>query len=263
MDNSLPDSKPSVSQLGAQLGAASAEKTLALALAIVAAAGECPASEIAAQLGLPSSSARRMLKLLAEAGIVVRLAHGYYAAGPALEKIADRVTLSARLKAVAKTPLRRLARATGATAHLGILEGDMVSYLAKESHDPQFQETKAGTQLEAYCTGIGKMLLAALPEKARDDFLGNGPFVPITANTLTDPIRLLADIQLCASRDYAIDNGEMFEDIRCIAIPVRRDGVVVAAVSLSRKQSIVTEEQRRRDLIRLKMCADKIAATLA
>lgn len=242
---------------------ASAEKPLMLALAIVASAGERPASEIAAELGLPPSSAGRLLKLLSRTGLLTRLSHGHYAAGPALEKIAGQVTLSARLKAAAKAPLRRLARATGATAHLGILEGDMVTYLAKESHDPQFQETKAGTQLEAYCTGIGKMLLAALPEKARDDFLANGPFVPITANTLTDPEQLLADIQQCAIRDYAIDDAEMFEDIRCIAVPVRRDDIVIAAVSLSRKQSHVTQELRQRDLLRLKGCADEIAVILA
>lgn len=246
----------------ARLANTSAEKPLMLALAIVASAGERPASEIAAELGLPPSSAGRLLTLLSRAGLLSRLTHGHYAAGPALEKVAGQVTLSARLKAAAKAPLRRLARATGATAHLGILEGDMVTYLVKESRDPEFQETKAGTQLEAYCTGIGKMLLAALPTKTRDDFLANGPFVPITANTLTEPALLLADIQQCASRDYAIDDGEMFEDIRCIAVPVRRDGVVIAAVSLSRKQLHVSPELRQRDLLRMKACAEDISSIL-
>lgn len=243
-------------------GDSSAAKSLILALAVVADGGMRPASVIAAELGFPSSSARRFLALLTRTHVLMRLANGHYAAGVALEAIADQVSANARLGAAAKAPLRRLARATRATAHLGVLEGDMVTYLAKESGDPQFQETKAGTQLEAYCTGIGKMLLAALPEKDRRDFLGNGPFVPITIHTHTDPKLLLAELQDSAGRDFALDEGEMFEDVRCIAVPVRRNGSVVAAVSLSRKQGTMSEAQRQRDLVRLRACAKEIVEAL-
>jgi IclR family acetate operon transcriptional repressor len=220
------------------------------------------APEIAAELGLAPSSARRLIGALVDARVLIRLSHGRYAAGPALEELAGAVALPARLRAAAQTPLRRLARATGATAHLGILEGDMVTYLARESADPDFDATRVGTQLEAYCTGIGKVLLASLAEGELSEFLAGGPFVPITQNTTTDPEELQAQIREAAQRGFATDDGEMFDNVRCIAVPVHRGGRIVAAASLSRLAASFSAPRLQRDLSRLKACADDIATAL-
>ncbi|WP_233350150.1 IclR family transcriptional regulator [Henriciella mobilis] len=179
-----------------------------------------------------------------------------------MARIAMNVTLHARLVRVAEVPLRRLAGAAKGTAHLGVLEGDMVTYLARHSVDPSFKFSQIGTQFEAYCTGIGKILLAGMHEQERDVFLANGPFVPITADTLTDPEMLRRDIEISARRGYAVDQAEMFEGVHCVAVPIKRNGDTIAAISLSRKGAPPSEVRRKRDLSRLLACADSISIAL-
>ncbi len=243
-------------------GTASIEKALTLMLSLVEEEGRLPASRLAEKLGLPPSSARRMIGALSDAGVITRISHGHYAAGPALERISEYSGTRARLIRIAQVPLRRLAQGTGATAHLGVLEGEMVTYLARESADPNFSASQIGAQFEPYCTGIGKILLAGLPSEAREAFFASGPFVPLTANTLTDPLLLRAEVEKSAGQGYAIDEAEMFENVRCIAAPIQREGRTIAAVSLSRLGGPVPSSRRARDLARLTVCVDDISKVL-
>ena len=74
-----------------------------------------------------------------------------------------------------------LAKRTGLTVHLGVFEGDMVTYLVKAAGVTDVL-TQEGMQLEAYCSGIGKVLLAFLPLDEREQYLAGGPFVRLTAH---------------------------------------------------------------------------------
>ncbi len=114
----------------------------------------------------------------------------------------------------------------------------MVTYLLKAGRAAQTVFTREGTQLEAYCTGIGKVLLAALPVAAREEYLKSGPFIPLTANTLTDLHELRSELIDVGERGYAEDNAEMDSDLRCLAVPVRLgEGEVIAAVSISTRSA--------------------------
>lgn len=110
----------------------------------------------------------------------------------------------------------------------------MVTYLLKAGRLAGTVFTREGTQLEAYCTGIGKVLLAALPDTAREEYLRTGPFIRLTQNTLTDPQVLRSALQIIAAQGFATDNAEMDVDLLCLAVPVRvGNGEVVAALSIS------------------------------
>lgn len=136
------------------------------------------------------------------------------------------------LKAVSRPLLDSLAKRTGLTAHLGMLEDDMVTYLVKARGDANVL-TQEGMQLEAYCSGIGKVLLAAMPERERERYLTSSPFVRLTANTIVDPEILRAALKTVRQTGHARDNGEIDPSVRCIAVPVRLDGRVFAAISIS------------------------------
>lgn len=244
-------------------GAGAVHKALSLMLALASDGGETPAARIAEDLGLPASSARRLVAAMVRENILMRLERGHYAAGPALARLGNAASLHARLAAAARAPMRRLAQVSGeAAVHLGVLEGEMVTYLAKQSASQAFAETRTGTQLEAYCTGIGKMLLACLPEGERETFLKAGSFVPITASTITAPADLRAQLQKTRTRGHALDDAEMFEGLRCIAVPVIIGTEPVAAISLSRHAAW---DQRRmaRDVARLETCAGQIAQVMS
>lgn len=211
-------------------GAQSAARTLALLEAVTLDGGHTPASELVARAGLAPATGRRLLALLVERELIMRIARGRYAGGERLRLLAARVSPHARLIEIARPMLRRLAQAEGATAYLGVFEGEMVTYLIKEGAQTGF--TREQMQLEAYCTGIGKVLLAQLVGDRLDAYLA-APLVPLTVHTITDPIRLRTELAATRARGYAIDDREMADDLGCVAVPLHRLRGSDYAISLS------------------------------
>lgn len=215
----------------------SLEKALSL-LARIAESGEFHSiSDLARQIKMPRSTAYRIAATLERSGLVTRLRRGYYLPGPSLMRLARPDTIPRVLKAIGRPIIKKLATETGCTAHVGIFENGMVTYLLKAGRAARTIFTREGTQLEAYCTGIGKVLLAALPVAVREDYLKNGPFIQLTANTLTDPQKLRSVLTVVAERGYAEDDAEMDSDLRCLAVPVRSGDEVIAALSISTRSA--------------------------
>lgn len=215
----------------------SLEKALDL-LGRIAESGEIHSiSALARQIKMPRSTAYRIAATLERSGLVTRLRRGYYLPGPSLMRLARPDNTPRVLKAIGRPIIKKLATHTGCTAHVGVFENGMVTYLLKAGRAAQTIFTREGTQLEAYCTGIGKVLLAALPVSVREDYLKSGPFIQLTANTLTDPQKLRSALTFVADRGYAEDDAEMDSDLRCLAVPVRSGGEVIAAVSISTRSA--------------------------
>lgn len=146
----------------------------------------------------------------------------------------------------ARPMLRELAITVRGTAHLGVLEADR-------------QFTEEGKQLEAYCSGIGKMLLADLPTPERGRYLANGPFTALTDRTITDPALLRIELARTRERGYAVDDAEIAPAIWCVAAPLLwPDGVARAAISLTR----VAAPQHPADIPRLAATLQATAAAL-
>jgi len=196
--------------------------------------GRTDVSVLTRDLALPTSTAYRLLTVLQRQGLLVRVGKGRYLGGARLLDWADATDMARILRHSARPVLRSLARSSGLTAHLGILDGGMVTYLIKESGGGPPVFTEEGKQLEAYCSGIGKMLLSALPVADREAYLADGPFVALTPYTLTDPATLRQSLDAITTNDYALDDREIAPDLQCLAVPVRAaDQRVVAAISLA------------------------------
>lgn len=211
-------------------GAQSATRALALLEAVTLDGGRSSANEIVVGMGLAPATGRRLIALLVERGLLMRISRGRYAGGDRLRQLASRVSPHARLIEAARPLLRRLAQAERATAYLGVFEGEMVTYMVKEGVQAGF--TREQNQLEAYCTGIGKMLLAHLTETRLDAYLA-APLVPLTERTITDPVAMRAELDATRARGYAIDNREMADDLGCVAVPLHKLRGSDYAVSLS------------------------------
>lgn len=213
------------------------DKALSLLSRVVADGGARSVSALAGEAGLPAATAHRMVATFEQRGFLTRVARGRYLAGPALLRLANAGSLNTVLEAAGRPILSALAKRTGLTAHLGVFEGDMVTYLIKVGRGDDTLFTREGMQLEAYCSGVGKVLLSLLPEEQRDHYLAGGPFIALTANTITDPAHLRAELERVRAQEYARDNGEIDADLFCIAAPVRDDsGMALAALSLTARQ---------------------------
>jgi IclR family acetate operon transcriptional repressor len=216
-------------------GTAAIDRTLALFEALVRDDGERPLSAIAAELGLPPSTAYRMAALLVRRGLIAPSRRGHYRAGLTLIGLGTRSTPNRIIAEAARPLLRQLARALGATAHLGVWDGDMVTYLVKESGGRAELFTREGGQLEAYCSAIGKILLAGLDAERRQAYLAAGPFIALTERTVTDPDYIGAALEQVSASGFALDEEEIADGLFCIALPIRDgEGRTVAAISLSR-----------------------------
>lgn len=216
-------------------GAAALAKGMALMRAIVADDGASGLGAIGDRLGLSRTTVHRLLAELQRQGLVMRTRRGRYGAGLGLVGLGAGLTLHGQLAAAARDPMRRLSAALDLTAHLGVLQNDMVTYLVKvPSPRASALFTREQGQLEAYCSGIGKVLLAHLPPAERAAYLAGGPFVALTERTLTAPDRIEAALNQARIDGFAADEGEVAQGLRCLAAPVRRpDGRVLAAISVS------------------------------
>jgi IclR family transcriptional regulator, KDG regulon repressor len=136
---------------------------------------------------------------------------------------------------VAQPAMRRLADALNESVQLAMLDGVHNVYVARQdSRQPVRLVSRVGARLHAHATGLGKMLLAALPDAEVRRRLGPGPLPRFTAGTLAGVDALCAELARIRERGYATDDEEYTPGIRCVAMPVRdRSGETVAAMSVS------------------------------
>lgn len=191
-------------------------------------------TSIADELGQPVATVHRQVRTLVEAGFLARLHNGRHAPGPRLAAMVRHVDEAELAVGVAAPVLADLACRLGSVMQLGTFENDMVTYRVKAGRGSASLFTRVGMQLEAYCSGIGKVLLAHLPSDARESYLASGPFPALTPRTIVDPAQLRDELVRVRERGYAIDDGEIAPGLRCIAVPVTHpDGRVLAAISAS------------------------------
>lgn len=237
-----------------------ADRTLRLMTAIASAGTSTPLEEHARTLGIPVSTAYRIVALLMRHGLVAPGKRGSFGPGLKLASLATTTTPAKILTEAARTPIRRLARTMCATAHLGVLDNDMVTYLVKERGGGAPLFTREDGQLEAYCSAIGKVLLASINPDSLDAYLNAGPFVALTARTKIEVDLIRAEIETVTRAGFATDDEEVSDGLQCVAVPVRdAEGRVVAAVSLSRSTAERPELEPAAELVD---CAHRIERRL-
>ena len=189
--------------------------------------------ELSRRANLPEASGYRVIQTLEEIGAVARGPRGRYRPGLLLLSLSHNVTLTELLRDASHALMSELAAKLDLTTHLAVLEHGMVTYVAKVSTPNAFAvHTRVGAQLETYCTGLGKVLLAALPDEQMETIILDGELIALTPHTITSPAALRAELKLVRQRGYALDDRENQADMRCVAVPVLdREGRAVAALS--------------------------------
>ena len=213
---------------------ASLKRTLAMLEAVIADAGENNVTALSRQVDMPLATAHRQVATLVAEGYLAPVGKGRHLAGPRLLGLLHRLDEKQVIANVAAPVLHRLAHHLRAIAQLGTFENDMVTYRIKTGRGASDLFTKVGMQLEAYCSGIGKVLLAHLPVPERERYLAGGPFVALTSRTITAPDLLREELDRVQRQGFARDDGEISEMLHCLAVPIHTpDGGVPAAISVS------------------------------
>ena len=191
-------------------------------------------SELSRRVKIPEASGYRLVQTLEGIGAIVRGSSGRYRPGMLLLSISQNIVADKLWREAPDDLLRELAGKLDMAVQLGVFEDGMVTYVARAGKSGIGLPIDIGMQFEAYCTGLGKALLAALPPAALDAFMAEGDLVALTNQTIVDPVQLRAALDQVRTRGYAIDDRETLDTVRCLAAPIRDPmGRTVAAVSIS------------------------------
>jgi IclR family pca regulon transcriptional regulator len=222
-------------------------------------------SEIAASARMPAATARRCLLTLEELGYVMRRGRSFLLRPKVLELGAAYLE-SMDIDHLTKTHLEELARVTGDSAALSVLDGNDIVYVARTSVRTLVRlEAHVGSRFPAHVTSMGRVLLAGLSPEHLEQYFRTQKFVALTTQTVTDPRKLRQLIEECRRAGYSAVEDELAYGVVAVAVPVLDpSGRVVAALnssSHSRRVSKVSLVRQR--LAMLRKASREISVELA
>jgi len=190
-------------------------------------------AEVARHAGFSRAAVRRLLitlELLGYAGTDGRV---YSLKTPVL-KLGFSYLSSTSIPSAAQPILEHITEVVHESSSVSILEGDNIVYVARASAKRVMSVgLSIGSRLPAYCTSMGRVLLAALPEAELASYVLRAKLEPLTPKTVTDKTRLSQIICDVKSKDFSVADEELEIGLRSIAVPIRsRQNRVVAAMNI-------------------------------
>lgn len=198
-------------------------------------ATELGVTELAERSGMLKSTVYNILATYEVCGIVERDSRtNKYRLGVKILELSNHLYRSSDIRQLLHPHMERVVELVGENMYLAKLYENEVIYM-----DAVFPKgvvsgrNMIGIRAKAYCTGIGKAMLAYEPDEVVDAVIASG-LEAFTNETITDGNQLKENLAWIRSKGYAIDNMEHEYGIRCVAVPIRNyEGKVVAAWSLS------------------------------
>lgn len=191
---------------------------------------------ISRDLVMNKSTVYRFLSTLAEAGYVRQESNtGRYTLGSRIAWLSAKFLEKMDIRQLARPILEDLARESGETIHLAILDRDEVVYIDKiDGKQALIMAARVGSRTPVHSTALGIAMLANLPESEWRRYVAEVGLKPRTRNTIVDPEAFFDRLRQVQKQNYAIDNAENQEGIRCVATPVRdHTRKTIAALSIS------------------------------
>lgn len=192
-------------------------------------------SEIANEMDLNKSTVFGLVNTLVRYGYLEQTENKKYRLGISLFELGNLVLSRIDIREETKRTCGALVQKYPATLHIATQDAGEVIYLDKlERGDSLISSSNVGRRAPMHCTGVGKAMLAYLPEKYLADYIFKAPLKRFTENTITTRRELLRELDAVRTSGYAMDREEIELGLTCIAAPIlQRDGVPELAVSLS------------------------------
>lgn len=221
--------------------------------------------EISIKSELHKSTVHRLLGTLIEKGYVSqdKLTSHYYVTLK-LYRLGSRRVENTDLIQICKPYLQKLGQLTGEVVHLVLREDIHVVYVDKvESTQTIRMHSRIGNRNPLYSTGVGKAILATLPEEEVLDVWSRSEISKLTPYTITDQAHLDQELKTISKEGYAKDNEENELGVRCVAAAIlNKDGVGDAAISISAPLQRMSEEKVSQYALYLKETCGEISRLL-
>ena len=190
-------------------------------------------AEVAAASGLDRATARRCLLTLAHLGYA-DYDGKFFTLTPRVLRLGTACLATMPLPQMVQPWLDKLSETLGESSSVSILDGDEIVYIARASQRKVMSiSLMPGSRLPAFCTSMGRVLLAALPETEVALLLAARPLQARTEFTVTEPEQVMQRIAQVRGQGFAVIDQEVEIGLRSIAVPILdARGRVVAALNL-------------------------------
>jgi DNA-binding IclR family transcriptional regulator len=190
-------------------------------LELLADHGELGVSAVAAHLDTNRAGCHRFLLSLRDLGYVEKTEEGRYRLTFKVLELGMKKLEGFEIRHTAHPMMQELSRAFRETVNLGFWDGHAIVHLDKiNSTEILRMDSGLGTLAPAYCTGLGKAILAFLPEDDVDAYLQAIEFEQLTPNTIHSAETLREALKTIRAKGFAVDNEELSIGLRCIGAPV-------------------------------------------
>ena len=217
-------------------------------------------TEISKKLGYPKSTISGLLKTFCKFDIVEKGKDNGFRLGIRAFELGFRYLNGMELHTVARLWAERLSQEEQEPIHIAIRRGANI-YIVLDVQPPASYMAilQTGMSIPAHATGLGKVLMAQMPERELANFLDR-PLEKLTVNTIVDPKNFRAELKSIRQDGYAIDREESLKGLVCIAAPIfQSDGQVIAAISIS-SMELSDKDARVQTLVqKIKQVANNIS----
>lgn len=190
-------------------------------------------AEVSAASGLDRATARRCLLTLAHQGYA-DYDGKFFTLTPRVLRLGTACLAAMPLPQIVQPLLDELSERVGQSSSVSILDGAEIVYVARAAQKKVMSiGLMPGSRLPAYCTSMGRVLLAALPQAEARAVLQRAPLAARTALTITEPDAILVELARIRHQGFAINDQEVEIGLRSIAVPLRNARhQTVAAVNI-------------------------------
>ena len=208
-------------------------------------------AQISHQTGIPRAAVRRCLHTLARLGYVNVDARDFQLS-PKILTLGHAYLSSTPLSASAQPTLDRVAAAVHESCSITILEEDEILYVARSAATTRIMsvDLSIGSRLPAYCTSMGRVLLAGLSSAELAAYLGRVKLAAFTQYTITSRDKLHKALDAVRHDGFSIVDQELEVGLRSIAVPVHDGtGKAVAAVNIGAQASRASAKQMEQQFL--------------
>jgi IclR family pca regulon transcriptional regulator len=206
-------------------------------------------ADIADDLGMSRSTTHRYVITLVALGYLEQGASRKYRLGLRVTDLGMSAMNSTGLREHAHPYLEELRQRSSYTVNLAVLDGTDILYVDRARSFRRGQskidlDLHPGSRLPAYCTSMGKLLLANLPEDEQRDLIATMKLSKRGPNTITSKKALREELDQVLDAGFAVNDEELAPELYSISAPVRNEArEVVAAVNMAAHSSMISLEE--------------------
>jgi beta-ketoadipate pathway transcriptional regulators, PcaR/PcaU/PobR family len=222
-------------------------------------------SQLSIKTGLSRAAVRRCLYTLTKLGFAGAEDGSRYSLRPRMLTLSHTYTASNTLSSAAQPILERMSAALRESFSVATLDGEDIVYIARTSVSRVMSvDLHIGSRLPAYCTSMGRILLAYLPSEQLENYLAKVELIPYTTRTVNTVEKLRLHLRNIRRNGYSICDQEYEVGLRSLAVPVfSPSGRAVATINLSgNAQRMSVMDMQTRYLPHLRNAASELSVFL-